>query len=348
MTATTQSWLDTPTPNSACAIIAEVAQSHDGSLGMAHAFIDAAAIAGANAIKFQTHIADAESSAQEPWRTNFGYQDESRQDYWRRMEFTAEQWAGLKQHANEIGLHFLSSPFSVQAAEMLQQIGMGIWKIASGEITNLPLLDTILATKQPIILSTGLSDLDEIAASVEYIHANGNPLALLQCTSQYPCKAEYIGLNVIDELRDSFECAVGLSDHSGNIYAGLAAAVHGIQVLEVHISLSRDMFGPDVIASITTQELKSLVEGIRFIETMNKSPVDKSKISAETQSMREIFMQSLVAQCDIAQDEVITDQHLTTKKPGTGIPANKIKQVINKKARRPIEAGMQLNNEDLK
>ena len=347
MTVTVQSWLDLPSKNSTCAVIAEVAQSHDGSLGMAHAFIDAAANAGANAIKFQTHIAAEESSAAEPWRTHFSRQDESRLDYWRRMEFTREQWSQLKQHADDAGIHFLSSPFSVKAVDMLENIGMDAWKIASGEINNTPLLDRVIDTKKPIILSTGLSALDEIGATVSYLTAAGSPLALLQCTSQYPCAPENIGLNVIDKFREMFDCAVGLSDHSGTIFSGLAAATHKIQILEVHIALSREMFGPDVIASITTGELKTLVDGIRYIETINNHPVDKSKTDINAQNLRQIFMKSIFTAREIEQGETFSTENITTKKPGTGIAAHQYSRVIGKKARRSVASNTMLTEDDL-
>lgn len=347
MTVNVQSWLDIPSKNSACAIIAEVAQSHDGSLGMAHAFIDAAANAGANAIKFQTHIADEESSLEEPWRTHFSRQDKTRLDYWRRMEFSSEQWRQLKQHADDTGIHFLSSPFSIKAVDLLEDIGVNVWKVASGEINNTPLLDRIIATKKPIILSTGLSELTEIAASVEYISVAGNPLALLQCTSQYPCAPEKIGLNVIEQFREMFDCAVGLSDHSGTIFSGLAAASQNIQILEIHLALSREMFGPDVVASITTEELKLLVDGIRYIETVNQHPVDKSKIDANAQNLRQIFMKSIFTASNIEQGEIIAAKHLTTKKPGTGIAAHNFSQIIGKKARRTIANNAMLTEDDL-
>jgi N-acetylneuraminate synthase len=141
---------------SRCQIIGEVAQAHDGSLGAAHAYIDAIAQAGADAVKFQTHIASAESTPAEPWRVRFSYQDASRYDYWKRMEFTEEQWSGLKRHANEKGLLFLSSPFSLQAAKMLMRVGMPAWKVASGEVTNAPLFDFMIATGLPVMLSTGM------------------------------------------------------------------------------------------------------------------------------------------------------------------------------------------------
>src|SRR5437870_5935664 len=149
-------------PEARCLIVGEVAQAHDGSLGIAHAFIDAIAAAGADAVKFQTHIAHAESTRAEPWRVRFSLQDESRYAYWRRMEFTEEQWLGLRRHALDRGLLFLSSPFSFEAVELLRRVGVAAWKVASGEAANAPMIDQMAATGLPVILSTGMSRLDEI------------------------------------------------------------------------------------------------------------------------------------------------------------------------------------------
>jgi len=240
-----------------CLIVAEVAQSHDGSLGFAHAFIDAIANAGADAVKFQTHIAAAESTPAEPWRVKFSPQDATRYDYWRRMEFAEEQWRGLKRHAEDRGLIFLSSPFSAEAVELLERIGMVAWKVASGEVSNAPLLERLLATGRPILLSSGMSPLAELDATVARAQAVPVPIAVLQCTTAYPCPPERIGLNLLPIFRDRYGCPVGLSDHSGTIFAGLAAATLGCDVLEVHVTLSREMFGPDVPASVTTTEAPS-------------------------------------------------------------------------------------------
>ncbi|MGI9463747.1 MAG: N-acetylneuraminate synthase family protein, partial [Aestuariivirgaceae bacterium] len=166
MSKNLQTWLATPQDGAPCTIIAEVAQAHDGSLGTAHAYIDAAATAGADAVKFQTHIAAAESTPHEPWRVKFSDQDETRYDYWKRMEFTPEQWAGLKRHADDAGLMFLSSAFSLEAVELLKKIGIAGWKVASGEITNLDMVSAMSATGQPMLISTGMSDFDEIDAAV--------------------------------------------------------------------------------------------------------------------------------------------------------------------------------------
>ncbi|MEO0562497.1 MAG: N-acetylneuraminate synthase family protein, partial [Chloroflexota bacterium] len=232
-------------------IIAEVAQAHDGSLGLAHAFIDAAAKANANAIKFQTHIADAESTPQEPWRVKFSPQDETRYEYWQRMEFTPEQWAGLHQHAADTGLVFLSSAFSAAAVDLLERLDISAWKVASGEINNHPLLDHMMTTQKPILLSSGMSSFAELDRAVNRCKQAGVAVGVFQCTSMYPTPPEKIGLNVIEEMRSRYGIPVGLSDHSARGAAGVAAAVVGADMLEVHVTFHEDMFGPDVPASLT-------------------------------------------------------------------------------------------------
>jgi N-acetylneuraminate synthase len=327
-------------------IIAEVAQAHDGSLGMAHAFIDAIAMGGADAVKFQTHIASAESTPTEPWRVQFSRQDSTRYDYWKRMEFTEEQWRGLKQHAEERGLQFLSSPFSIEAVDLLTRIGVAAWKVASGEINNTLLFERMAATGLPILLSTGMSPLNEIDTAVLRAKERSLPTTVMQCTSAYPCPPEKIGLNLLSFFRERYDCQIGLSDHSGTIYAGLAAATLGIDVLEVHVTLSREMFGPDVPASITTAELRQLVGGIRFIEKINANPVRKDEIAAEMTPMRELFTKSIVARNDLPAGTVLAREHLTTKKPGTGIPAAQLPEVIGRKLRRFIAADTLLSEDD--
>jgi len=311
-----------------CLIVGEVAQAHDGSLGMAHAFIEAIADAGAGAVKFQTHIAAAESTPSEPWRVRFSKQDESRYEYWKRMEFTEAQWHELNRHAAQRGLLFLSSPFSIEAVELLERVGVGAWKVASGEVSNTPLFERMAATGVPILLSTGMSPLAEIDAAVKQVKSYNLPLAVLQCTSSYPCPPEKVGLNLIPFFRERYGCGIGLSDHSGTIYPGLAAAAMGIDLLEVHVTLSREMFGPDVPVSVTTGELRQLVEGVRFIGQMMSHPVDKDVMAREMGPLREMFTKSLVARMDLPVGTVLREEHLTIKKPGTGIPANRLAEII--------------------
>src|SRR5262249_39001506 len=338
-------WFNDKDPR--CLIIGEVAQTHDGSLGAAHAYIDAVAHAGADAVKLQTHIAAAESTPGEPWRVKFSRQDVSRYDYWKRMEFTEEQWRGLSEHANERGLLFLSSAFSPEAVELLERVGVPAWKVGSGEVSNLPLLTKMARTGKPVVLSSGLSDWEELDAAVKCVTENGAPVAVLQCATVYPCPPEKLGLNVIAELRRRYECHAGLSDHSGAIYAGLAAAALGAKLIEVHVAFSRECFGPDVIASITTPELKQLVESVRFIGRALAAPVDKRAMAEELGELRKVFGKSVVASRDLNAGDRIAAEDIAFKKPGTGIPAARFNDVINRRLKRSVAAGAMLSEDDL-
>ena len=332
---------------SKCLVVAEVAQTHDGSLGMAHAFIDAIAATGADAVKFQTHIASAESTYREPWRVKFSSQDATRYDYWKRMEFTDEQWHGLKKHATERGLLFLSSPFSVEAIDLLMRVGVCAWKIASGEVSNTPTFEKMLNTGLPIFLSTGMSPLEEIDRAVAQVQAYGSPLTVMQCTSLYPCPPEKIGLNLIPVFRERYGCGVGLSDHSGKIYPGLAAVTQGIEVLEVHVTLSREMFGPDVPVSLTTAELRQLVEGVRYLERAIANPVDKDGFAVEAAALRSVFNKSVVARLDLAAGTILSAEHLAAKKPGTGLPAARLPELIGARLRHSLKADQLVLESDL-
>jgi N-acetylneuraminate synthase len=325
-------------PDLPCLIAAEVAQAHDGSLGTAHAYIDTVADCGADAVKFQTHIAAAESTREEPWRIKFSPQDATRYDYWKRMEFTEEQWGGLKRHADERGLLFLSSPFSFEAVDLLDRVGVAAWKVPSGETANTPMMDRMLATGLPVLLSTGMSPMNEIDAAVRRVRERGVPLVVFQCTTAYPCPPEKIGLNLISLFRERYDCSVGLSDHSGTIYPGLAATTLGIQMLEIHLTFSREMFGPDVPASVTPAELRQIVQGIRFIEKMMTNPVDKEDMAREMKDLRNMFTKSVVARKDLPAGTVLQLEHLNLKKPGTGIPAARLAEIIGRRLKEPIKA----------
>jgi N-acetylneuraminate synthase len=321
--------------------------AHDGSLGAAHAFIDAIAAAGADAVKFQTHIAAAESTPAEPFRVKFSRQDVTRYDYWKRMEFSEGQWRGLADHCAERGVLFISSPFSIDAVEMLQRVGQPLWKIASGEVSNTPLLDRVLDTRAPVLLSTGMSPLAETDAAVARVKARGSAVGVLQCTTAYPCPPEQIGLNLVPFYRERYGCWVGLSDHSATIYPGLAAAAIGLDILEVHVTLSREAFGPDVVASVTTSELRQLVDGIRFIERMRANPVDKDVSARHTESLRRLFTRSVVATVPLAAGTKLEPRHLALKKPGTGLPPERLADLVGRTLRRDVAADQLLAVDDI-
>lgn len=328
-------------------VIAEVGQAHDGSLGTAHAFIDAVADAGADAVKFQTHIARAESSPEEPWRVAFSPQDASRWEYWRRMEFTGDQWAGLKRHAGRRGLAFLSSPFSNEAFDLLSRVGVAAWKAASGEVATPGLLNRMLASGLPVLVSTGMSGWDEIDGVAARARRAGAALALLQCTSRYPTPPDEVGLNVLGQMRERYDAAVGLSDHSGTIFPSLAAVALGADVVEVHVTLSRRAFGPDVSSSVTTEELAELCRGVAFLRTARAAPVDKDAMAEELASVRAVFGKSAAALRSLPAGHKLSDGDLGPRKPGTGISAARIPSLAGRTLRRAVEGGRLLREEDL-
>ena len=281
-----ETWLSVPRPGSACSVIAEVSQTHDGSLGTAHAFIDAAAAAGADAIKFQTHIASAEG-------TPGGALAQALQPAGRvplrllaAHGVLARAVAGAQGARGQVRTALPELAVLDGRRGALTRVGVSAWKVASGEINNHPLLDAMAQTGLPVMISTGMSPLEEIDAAVERVRGRDVPVAVMQCTSMYPTPPEHVGLDLIPEFRERYGCSVGLSDHSATIYPGLAAATLGAELLEVHITLSREMFGPDVVASITTAELRQLVEGVRFIEKMRANPGDKAALPESVTSLR--------------------------------------------------------------
>lgn len=333
-------------PGRPCYVIAEVGQAHDGSLGAAHAYIDAAARTGVNAVKFQTHIADAESTPGEPFRVRFSPQDSTRYDYWKRMEFTPEQWAGLTEHCRTAGVTFLSTPFSFRAVDLLERLGIAAWKVGSGEVTNLPMIERMSQTGRPVLLSSGLSSWQHLDEAIDVVGNNDAPAAVFQCTTSYPCPPEKIGLNVLGELRSRYGCPVGLSDHSGTEYAGLAAVALGADLLEVHIVLSRESFGPDTPASLTPDQLRRLVEGSRFIRTAASHPLDKNAEAERNHELRVMFGKSVVAARALDAGHRLTRTDVELKKPGSGIPAAQLPSVLGRILTRGIAADTLLSEQD--
>ena len=326
-------------------IIAEIAQTHDGNINFAHAFIDAVAKTGANAIKFQTHIAAEESTPAEQWRVEFSRQDLSRYDYWHRMEFRLDQWIELKKHADEVGLAFLSSPFSIAAIELLEGIDVPAWKIGSGEVLSERMLDRMAETKKPIIMSSGMSHLNEIDVLVHRLMERKVNHVLMQCTTGYPTSMEQVGLNIIEEFQKRYDCAIGLSDHSGTIWPTVAAMSMGATVIEVHATMSKDMFGPDVSSSVTMDELKQIMEAAHAIHTMCQNPIDKTTLTPNLKRMRRLFMKSIVASKDIEAGTELNLENITEKKPGTGIPGHRINEFIGKTLTQNIKCDEQLTEE---
>lgn len=328
-------------------IIAEIAQAHDGSLGMAHAYIDAVSKTGCHAIKFQTHIAEAESSSHEPFRVKFSKQDATRYDYWKRMEFTLAQWKGLKEHCDAVGLEFMSSPFSNAAVDLLEEVGVKRYKIGSGEVNNLVLLEKIAQTGKPIIISSGMSSFKELDQTVAFLKERAVDVAILQCTTAYPTIPEQYGLNVIQELKARYNVPVGFSDHSSSIEACIAAVALGAELLEFHVVFDKDMFGPDAKSSLNFEEVNQLVKSVANIYKAIQHPIDKSD-NSKFSEVKHIFEKSLAINKDLKKDAIIQFSDLETKKPkGYGIEAAQFKDVLGKRLTKDLSQWSFLNWEDL-
>lgn len=222
-----------------------------------------------------------------------------------------------------------------------------MWKIPSGEVTNLPLLERIAETRFSVILSTGLSYLREIDEAVRLFISRGIHVAVMQATTEYPCPPENLGLNLLGFFRDRYRCPVGLSDHSGTVYAGIAAAALGANIIEVHIAFSREAFGPDVPASLTLQELREMVIGIRFIERAMANPVDKDRVTQSLEALRALFLQGVVASRNLPATTILARDDLETRKPLAGVLASHLSKCIGRRLRHDLSAGDPVREEDL-
>jgi len=330
---------------SSVSIIAEIGSVHDGSFGNAIKLIEAAASCGADVAKFQTHIAAAETLPNAPMPPYF--KGEPRFEYFERTAFDFDQWSKLKSHCETKGIEFLSSPFSIEAVELLERVGSSRYKIGSGEVSNTPLLEAVAQTGKPILLSSGMSTWAELDQAVSSILRRHDRLTLLQCTSEYPCSYQQVGLNVMLEMRDRFKLPVGLSDHTMTPYAAIAAVVLGATVIEKHLTFSRRMYGSDASHSLEPDEFTDLVKGIRATGVMLRNPIDKDKKASELAEMKDIFEKSVVTVVDIPAGTVLSEEMLAVKKPGTGIPARRLKEVVGRRVARDIQRDSLLYERDL-
>ena len=328
-------------------IIAEIAQNHDGSLGMAHAYIDACADVGVNAIKFQTHIASEESSFDDEFRVNFSYQDKSRYEYWKRMEFTKKEWQELKKHADEKKLLFLSTPFSLAAVKLLKDIGVEGWKIGSGDTSINGILRTLLKLEMPMIISTGMSSWAEIDKLITLLKNEKSNFCLMQCTSKYPTNMKEVGLNILHDFKKKYNCRVGLSDHSGSTSPSLAALASGFNVIEVHATFDRRMFGPDVSSSLTLEEIKSIVRFSKDLEIMRLNPINKDLVAEDLIKQKKLFGKSLTYNKDFEKGHIINEKDLSLKKPGSGVSIKDLHKLIGKKLKTDVKINRLLKLEEI-
>jgi len=330
-------------------IIAEIGNTHEGSLGLAKQFMKVASECGVDAVKMQTHIFESESLASAPNPPYF--KDETRKEYFERTAFTVKQWRELKRYGEEdLSIDFFSSPFSLEAVDLLEVVGMDTYKIASGEVSNIPLLEKIAKTGKRILLSSGMSSWTELDDAVETLQSNGcKDLIVLQCTSEYPCPPEQAGLNVLGEMKARYkDVTIGYSDHTMGVAVPLAAVIKGATVIEKHFTLSQKMYGSDAINSTEPEEFKRLVDEIRRIEVALSSKVDKDEKVKSLENMKMTFEKSIVSARDITTNCIISLDDLAFKKPGDGIPAREYKKIIGKKINKDVEKDYKFNLGDFK
>jgi N-acetylneuraminate synthase len=321
-------------------VIAEAGVNHNGDVALGEALIDAAATAGADAVKFQTFRTDALVSRAAP---KAGYQvettgaGESQREMLARLELSPEAHARLQERCARRGVVFFSAPFDEASADVLEQLGVPLIKIPSGELTNLPFLRHVARKHRPLIVSTGMATLEEVATAVAAIREGGDPpIALLHCVSAYPAPAAETNLRAMDTLRERFGVPVGLSDHTLGLEVALAAVARGADVIEKHLTLDKAMPGPDHRASLDPGEMIALVRGIRTIETALGDGV-KRPTASERDTAR-VARKSLVAARALRAGERLAADAVAIKRPGTGIPPADLARAVGRRLRRDIAA----------
>lgn len=329
-------------------IIAEVAQAHDGNLNFAHSFIDAVADTGVEAVKFQMHLAEEESTLDEPFRVKFSHVDETRYDYWKRVSFSFEEWQGIYKHCADRKIICLNTPLSVKAVEWMDRLGTLAYKVGSGEVETPDIFEAIAKTKKPILLSSGMSSYKMVERAVNWMSGKRLDFALFQCTTKYPTPLEEIGLNVMHEFKERFNCPVGLSDHSANLNVPLLAMAQGADLLEMHVTFSPKAFGPDAIGSLTLDQFSELVKIRKQWQSILNSPVDKDKVAENMGAMLQKFSKSVALRQDFSAGTVLTRDMLTFKKPGTGIPPSEVDDLVGLTLSKDAKADRLLQWEQIK
>lgn len=324
-----------------CFVIAEAGVNHNGDLPLAMKLIDAAVAAGADAVKFQTFRADkviAPVAPKADYQIAMTGDHDSQLEMAKKLELPFEAFRKLKIYAEEYGIIFLSTPFDDESADFLDSLGVAAFKLSSGEVTNLDFLRHVARKQRPLILSTGMANLEEVRVAVGAMREVGAcELALLHCVTNYPAQPASVNLRAMQTLRTEFSCPVGFSDHTMGIEISLAACALGANIIEKHITLDRKRPGPDHAASLEPQEFAAMVAGIRKVECALGDGIKRP--AAEEVPLIPIVRRSLAAACDLAAGTVLTAEHITALRPGSGIAPELRESLIGRKVKRAISSG---------
>jgi N-acetylneuraminate synthase len=324
-------------------VIAEIGINHEGNVGKATRMVDDAHAAGCECVKFQSHVVEDEMIPNDVVPGNAA---ESIWNIMKRCALSEEEEIGLKAHVESLGMIYLCTPFSRAAAERLKRMGVNAYKIGSGECNNYPLIKHIAADGKPVILSTGMNNLDSIAPAVDILRSAGVPFALMHCTSIYPTPYELVRLGALGELSDRFpDAVIGLSDHSIGNYACFAATALGASILEKHFTSDKAWPGPDIPISINPAELEDLIRGARAIHAARGGA---KTILAEEKPTIDFAYACVVSVRDIESGERLSRENIWVKRPGTGeIRAAHFGELLGKAAVRPIPKNSQLDWSDI-
>lgn len=319
-------------------IIAEAGVNHNGSLELAKQLVDVAKEAGADIVKFQTAKLESLVSKAAPMaeyqKANIGT-EASQREMLKKLLLSFEEFVELQAYCNEKEIEFLSTPFDIESIGFLKEM-ISVWKIPSGEVTNLPYLIEIAKTNMPIIMSTGMCEMNEIETAVDVLKKNGaRDITLLHCNTQYPTPWEDVNLRAMNTLKEAFNVPIGYSDHTLGIEVPVAAVALGATVIEKHFTLDKNMSGPDHKASLEPCELKEMVIAIRNIEKAMGDGIKKPSLSECPNKV--VARKSIVARCDIKKGEIFTADNLTTKRPGNGISPMLWNDVIGESACRDFK-----------
>jgi N,N'-diacetyllegionaminate synthase len=332
-------------PGQPCFVIAEAGVNHNGSLDLARRLVDAGKMAGADAIKFQTFNAERMVTAGAPkaeYQRKNTRNSESQLEMLKRLELSDSDQRELAAYCHGQGIQFISTPFDEASAALLADIGVPLFKISSGEIINLPYLAHMARYGKPMIVSTGMSNLDEVEAAVRCIEANGNPpVALLHCVSNYPAAPADVNLRAMHTLAEAFGVPVGYSDHTLGNEVALAAVALGACIIEKHLTLDRNLAGPDHQASLEPAEFLATVRGIRIVESALGS--GRKQPAASEANTAAVVRRSLVIGRDLAAGTVLTPDMIAIKRPGTGLPPTLLNSVLGRRLRTAVKAGSMLS-----
>ena len=319
-------------------IIAEAGVNHNGSLDLAKQLVKRAHEAGVDYVKFQTFksekVVSKNAKKADYQIENTGKKEESQLEMVKKLELSYDDHQVLIDYCNELGIKFFSTAFDFDSIDYLHSLGLGLWKIPSGEVTNYPFLKRIASYNEKTILSTGMCDMSDVRAAVNALYKNGlskENLILLHCNTEYPTPFEDVNLKAMDALCNEFGVEVGYSDHTKGIEVPIAAVALGATVIEKHFTLDRNMEGPDHKASLEPNELKAMVSAIRNIEKAIGGDGTKHVSESERKNIA-IARKSIMAACDIKKGDLLTEENLTVKRPGTGISPMRWEEVIGTKA----------------